>query len=594
MNRRCLNCMNVFMVPEGYEDDDNCCPFCGFIENTLPQNVSYLRIGVVLKGRYTVGTVIGAGGFGITYKAWDNTLDTIVAVKEFFPQGIVLRDNTTTKTNTVSVYNVHDDSYEHGKERFLKEAKSLAKFNSHPGTVAIYDYFEENDTAYIVMEYLDGCNMKEYVAASGTLPSFEMLQRMTESVCDVLEAVRSVGLIHRDISPDNIFMCQNGNFKLIDFGSVKQGINNNNLSATVILKHGYAPIEQYTKTGKVGPWTDIYSLGATIYKLATGVLPQESVERISEDEVVDICELNGSIPRSFGDAVMKALSPQMKDRYQTISEFRADLETEVPVDNIEIETIELDTIDETIETIEDKNDQQEEKTKFDTVGFDTEGLDSKYVYEFETKEETDWQIEETEDRISKIKEILLFLNSPMGRVLITIVIFVIIGILFFIVDPGGEEENNNGSSKKINNVTTEATTKVVTTEATTKAVTTEEATKKEKVKAKVPLVLREVRINCDEEDRTNNYDKITYGAKRIYYHFKILSGEDTNIYLNAKWTWPNGEIHDFEMDYGKPHWNMDPYIYNYDDSPLEKGEYKVEIHERGSDEVLRSKTFTIE
>ena len=315
-------------------------------------------------------------------------------------------------------------------------------------------------------------NLFDYCGRRFTLLTSLMI---VEQMLSRIEFIHNRGLIHRDISPDNIFMCQNGTFKLIDFGSVKQGINNNNLSATVILKHGYAPIEQYTKTGKVGPWTDIYSLGATIYKLATGVLPQESVERISEDEVVDICELNGSIPRSFGDAVMKALSPQMKDRYQTISEFRAALETDVPVDNIEIETIELDSIDETIETIEDKvetiedkNDQQEEKTKFDTVGFDTEGLDSKYVYEFETKEENDWQIEETEDRISRIKETLSFLNSPMGRVLITIVIFVIIGILFFIVDPGGEEENINGSSKIKYNVTTEATTKVVTTEATTK------------------------------------------------------------------------------------------------------------------------------
>ncbi len=325
MNRRCLNCMNVFMVPEGYEDDDNCCPFCGFIENTSPRNVSYLRPGIVLKERYSIGTVIGAGGFGITYKAWDNTLDNIVAIKEFFPHGIVHRDNKNSKTGTVSVYNIDDDSYEHGKERFLKEAKSLAKFNSHPGTAAIYDYFEENETAYIVMEYLDGCNMKEYVAAAGRLPTLDMLVKMTESVCDILSEVHAVGLIHRDISPDNIFMCKNGTFKLIDFGSVKQGINNNNLSATVILKHGYAPIEQYTKAGNIGPWTDIYSLGATIYKLATGIIPQESVERISEDGVVDICELNDGIPRGFGDAVMKALSPQAKDRYQTIEDLKKDI-----------------------------------------------------------------------------------------------------------------------------------------------------------------------------------------------------------------------------------------------------------------------------
>ena len=318
------------MIPEGYEDDDNCCPFCGFIENTLPDNVSYLRTGVQLQDRYTIGTVIGAGGFGITYKAWDSALETIVAIKEFFPQGVVLRDNTTSKTSEVSVYNVHDDNFEHGKQRFIKEARSLAKFNSHPGTVSIYDFFEANNTAYIVMEYLDGCNMKEYVAAKKKLPDFEMIRSMTIAISDVLRAVHSVGLIHRDISPDNIFMCLNGNFKLIDFGSVKQGFSDGTLSATVILKHGYAPIEQYSKSGKIGPWTDIYSLGATVYKLATGKLPQESVERITEDELVDICRLNSSIPRSFGDAVMKALSPQVRDRYQNVEEFMRDISSDIP------------------------------------------------------------------------------------------------------------------------------------------------------------------------------------------------------------------------------------------------------------------------
>lgn len=349
MNRRCLNCMNVFMVPAGYEEDDNCCPFCGFIENTLPKNVSYLRTGVVLKDRYIIGTVIGAGGFGITYKAWDNMFETVVAVKEYFPQGVVLRDNTASKTNTVSIYNVDDNSYEHGKERFLKEAKSLAKFNSHPGTVAIYDFFEENDTAYIVMEYLDGCNLKEYVGATESVFPFEMLQTMLGAVCDVLSEVHAVGLIHRDISPDNIFMCKNGLYKLIDFGSVKQGFSNNNMSSTVILKHGYAPVEQYSKNGKIGPWTDIYSLAATVYKLSTGVLPQESVERTSDDEIVDICTLNTSIPRTFGDAIMKALSVQINNRYQNINDFNRDIQASVKNDRVDnIEEINDDSLHEEI------------------------------------------------------------------------------------------------------------------------------------------------------------------------------------------------------------------------------------------------------
>ena len=432
MNRRCLNCMKLFMIPEGYEADDNCCPYCGFIENTLPQNISYLRTGVVLKDRYVIGTVIGAGGFGITYKAWDNTLDTVVAIKEFFPQGIVLRDNTTSKTNTVSVYNVRDDSYEHGKERFLKEARSLAKFNSHPGTVVIYDFFEENETAYIVMEYLDGCNMREYMAATNSLPTMEMLRKMIDTVCDVLVQVHSVGLIHRDISPDNIFMCLNGTFKLIDFGSVKQGMSDSNLSSTVILKHGYAPIEQYTKSGKVGPWTDIYALAATIYMLSTGVMPQESVERMSEDEIEDICKLNSAVPRSFGNAVMKALSVQIKDRYQSVEDFRRD-----------IFGAEVAKKSEEIKAPEAKKEREETKTP-------------------EVSRKFDWNVqdEKHESFISRHKYLIII------AVVLIIFIWAIVDVLSI----------NEYRDESQNAVTTEATTQK--TEAATSAVNNESSAEK--------------------------------------------------------------------------------------------------------------------
>ena len=324
MIRRCLNCMKEFEIPSGHENEDNCCPHCGFIENTLPINATHLKSGVLLRDRYTVGTVIGAGGFGITYKAWDNTLENVVAIKEFFPQGLVLRDNTRegSVSNSVSVYNVQDVSFQHGKERFLKEARSIAKFNSNPGTVVIYDFFEENGTAYIVMEYLDGCNMKEYMSTTGKVVPYEMLCSLIDTVCDVLKEVHYAGLIHRDISPDNIFMTKKGSFKLIDFGSVKQGLSDSNLSSTIILKHGYAPIEQYAKSGNVGPWTDVYSFGATIYRLATGVLLQESVERIASDNVIDIHKLNDKLPLSFCNAVMKAISIQKVDRFQSIDEFK--------------------------------------------------------------------------------------------------------------------------------------------------------------------------------------------------------------------------------------------------------------------------------
>ena len=318
MNRRCMNCMNVFMVPEGYENDNNCCPFCGFIENTPPANQNYLPTWTKLNNRYVIGTVIGAGGFGITYKAWDETFEKLVAIKEFFPRGLVSRTDATT----MSVYSGEETSFEHGKTRFLKEARNLSKLNTNPRVVTVLDFFEANGTAYLVMEYLDGCTLKEYVKLTGGTLPIEMVMTMAESMCDVLEDIHAIGMIHRDISPDNIFICQDFSYKLIDFGSSKLSATDTELSSTILLKHGYAPFEQYSKSGLVGPWTDIYSLSATMYKLLTGVLPPEAIDRISSDNLIPPIVRNHQIPKYFSDAIMRGLSVKIEDRYQNASDFK--------------------------------------------------------------------------------------------------------------------------------------------------------------------------------------------------------------------------------------------------------------------------------
>ena len=325
MNRRCLNCMHIFQVPDDKQDMNYQCPTCGFIENTPPEEETSLKPGTILKDRYVIGTVIGVGGFGITYRTWDQVLESMVCVKEFFPQGLAVRTQEATVSALTSK---GTDSFEHGRSRFLKEARSLAKFNADPGTVTIHDFFEENGTAYIVMEYLEGCNMKEYAKQNGGIIPYDMLIKMADSVCDVLEKVHSVGLIHRDISPDNIFFCKNGLFKLIDFGAVKQSAFGDGHSATVILKHGYAPIEQYSQSGNVGPWTDIYSVGATLYKLASGIKPPEAVNRVTEDTLVPLDQVNPSLPKSFSRAVMRALAVQVGDRLQSVTDFKQALHSE--------------------------------------------------------------------------------------------------------------------------------------------------------------------------------------------------------------------------------------------------------------------------
>ena len=313
--------MEVFEIVPGYESENNCCPFCGFVENTPPKYASYLVPGVQLDNRYTIGTVIGAGGFGITYIAWDNSQNATVAIKEYYPQGIVSRSGSSK----VEIYNKQEKSYEHGRARFLKEARSLAQLNANPRTVSILDFFEENNTAYIVMEYLKGCNLKEYLKDSNNSISFELIKRMADNICDALRDVHSIGMVHRDISPDNIFLCNDGTFKLIDFGAVKQSINDSNLSETVVLKHGYAPVEQYSKSGNIGPWTDIYALSATIYRLATGNVPPESIDRLSSDNMLPPKAINNQLPRNFSNTVMKGMAVQINDRYQRIEDFKTDL-----------------------------------------------------------------------------------------------------------------------------------------------------------------------------------------------------------------------------------------------------------------------------
>lgn len=319
MNRRCLNCMHVFQVPEEYKNRNCVCPFCGFVENTPPTVATHLPPGVVINDRYEIGTVLGAGGFGITYRTWDRVLNNIVCVKEYFPKGVATR----TETVTVSALTAQEAaSFERGKIRFLNEARNLARFNSLAGTVSIYDFFEANGTAYIVMEYLEGCNMKDYTKANGSIVPFDMLRELSISICDILADIHKAGLIHRDISPDNIFLCKNGSVKLIDFGAAKQEVDDTGASSTIILKHGYAPIEQYSKSGRIGPWTDIYSVGATLYKLATGVTVPEAVERVTSDSLVPPEQINPMLPRNFCRALVRALAVQAENRFQNVTEFR--------------------------------------------------------------------------------------------------------------------------------------------------------------------------------------------------------------------------------------------------------------------------------
>lgn len=291
--------------------------------NRSMSNTRCLKPGVILKERYKIEEVIGAGGFGITYRAWDPLLQSYVAIKEYYPSGIATRSADSSKV-CVPV-GQEQREYHRGRIRFLKEAQDVARFQSEPNIVSIYDYLEENDTAYMVMEYLHGCTLKQYIREHGGRLDTDHILHICLSVLDALAVVHKAGMIHRDISPENIFICEDLTVKLIDFGAAKQVYLDGEQTMSVVLKPGYAPPEQYAKKDKQGPWTDIYALGATLYFAATGEKPEESFGRVLEDTIKPVCEVNPEIPRAMSQVIMRAMSVKIEDRYQTVEAMRETL-----------------------------------------------------------------------------------------------------------------------------------------------------------------------------------------------------------------------------------------------------------------------------
>lgn len=282
-----------------------------------------LQEGRKLNNRYVIERVLGEGGFGITYLGTDTLLNVKVAIKEFYPHGIVTRNNSVDDEVTVS-YSRQSDTFRRGKQRFLEEAQIVAKFKSQEGIVDVTDFFEANNTVYMVMEYLDGITLKSYLQGNGPIDAEDMLE-MLVPVLEALDEVHKQGLIHRDISPDNLMLMENGKIKLMDFGAARDYTDAGEKSLSIVLKPGYAPEEQYRSRGEQGPWTDIYAFCATLYKAITGVTPEESMQRAIEDHLKKPSELGVKLPSSMERAMMKGLSVFQRDRYQNLRDFCQDL-----------------------------------------------------------------------------------------------------------------------------------------------------------------------------------------------------------------------------------------------------------------------------
>jgi serine/threonine protein kinase len=296
------------------------CPYCNWLEGTAPESTLHLPPRSVLQDKYVIGRVLGQGGFGITYLAWDSLLDRKLAVKEFFPRELATRNS---ENNTVTVHSSSfDEQFSYGLDKFLDEAKTLAKFDNHPNVIAVKDFFRANGTAYLVMNYLEGCTLKDYLLYKGVALTFDEALAVTLPVLDALHTVHEAGMLHRDISPDNIFITAQGTIIVLDFGAARHALGEKGKNLSIILKPGYAPEEQYRSRGIQGPWTDIYAVAATIYHAVTGTMPQESLDRLAVDQLVPPSQLGVAISTTAEQALLKALAVNAENRYKTVGQFR--------------------------------------------------------------------------------------------------------------------------------------------------------------------------------------------------------------------------------------------------------------------------------
>lgn len=315
MAKRCMGCM------EEFQEDFHFCPNCGYEDGAPPKEAYHLKPGSMLKGRYIVGRVLGFGGFGVTYIGYDTVLNHKVAIKEYLPGEFATR---MPDQQSLTVYSgEREEQFIAGMEKFLDEARRLAKFQSEPGIVHIYDCLEENYTAYIVMEYLEGESLKDKLDREGKLSVDEALKILLD-VLKALEAVHAVGIIHRDIAPDNIYITKDGIVKVLDFGAARYATSKHSKSLSVIIKPGYAPVEQYRSRGDQGPWTDVYAAAATFYKMVTGETPEDSMERAVKDTVKPISKYV-HIPKNIETAVMNAMNVKIEDRTKSAKAFADEL-----------------------------------------------------------------------------------------------------------------------------------------------------------------------------------------------------------------------------------------------------------------------------
>ncbi|MCI9417138.1 MAG: PASTA domain-containing protein [Eubacterium sp.] len=308
----CYHCMQQISNEKAHT-----CPQCGQSLDAARQAERFLEPGTLLGGKFLAGFPLGAGGFGNTYIGWDNLLFRKVAIKEFYPEQYCIRGQDG-KAVTVSDERLQA-RFAKGLQQFLEEARRVAALHEVQGVVEISNFFEENGTGYIVMEYLEGMDIKTILKKSGEKKDYEWSRRVVLAVLYTLKEVHRRGVIHRDIAPDNIFVTKEGIIKLIDFGAAKHA--SAETTTDIMLKTGYAPIEQYGRTMEQGPYTDLYAVAALFYRMLTGQKPIPANERMQKDGLIPPSQMGVSLPEQAELAIMVCLNIMPQYRLQSAVEF---------------------------------------------------------------------------------------------------------------------------------------------------------------------------------------------------------------------------------------------------------------------------------
>lgn len=321
-NQLCFRC---FKMKGSY----GVCPHCGYEEDTGAAQAYQLAPGTILRGRYIIGVSIGFGGFGITYKAFDTVLSIVVAIKEFYPAGLVNRGEGEVKVGIFS--GEKEKEFKRQLERFLEEARNMAIFSKEKDIINVFDYFEENQTAYIIMEYVDAPLLKESLKEKGRF-SVEEAEKYILALLDALSKVHYHGIIHKDVSPDNIFLLGEDSVKLFDFGAAKFQGTETERTEDVVVKAGYTPPEQYRSKNQQGAFMDIYAAGAVLYEMVTGEKPMEAPDRSVGDELKRPGEFGIEIEERLERIILKALALKPELRFQTAEQMKEAITSRKKVD----------------------------------------------------------------------------------------------------------------------------------------------------------------------------------------------------------------------------------------------------------------------